>query len=321
MSKKIAAVVGACGLQGDSIVDALLELGDYHVRGITRNPNSDAAKAARAKGVEIVQADADDLQSLEKAFDGATVVYGMSDFNVVFYMSGFDTVKAIEAESRQGINIAKAVNATPSVKHYVWSSVADIQKISGGKHFVPHFESKNIVDRFIRADPELHAKTTCLWNTYYTSNIKNYPTYMPYKIPTANQYVVFGAHSAECQFETMGPLKNTGSFFKAVIAQPEKTLGRIVKTTVEVITAAEWAQRWAKAQNTRAHFVRVPSETYAELFPGWGAEMDLMNQFWDEYKDKSWTQPGEQVLTLEDLGIPLSALESVDDYLRTLSVD
>jgi uncharacterized protein YbjT (DUF2867 family) len=38
------------------------------VRALTRNPESDAAKKLAAEGVEVVQADFDNEESLKKAF-------------------------------------------------------------------------------------------------------------------------------------------------------------------------------------------------------------------------------------------------------------
>lgn len=65
---KIIAVVGATGLQGSGIISASLQEGSWEVRGLTRNVESEKAKALRSQGVEIVKADASDEESLVKAF-------------------------------------------------------------------------------------------------------------------------------------------------------------------------------------------------------------------------------------------------------------
>lgn len=43
-AKKVVAVTGATGAQGGAVVSALLELGSYTVRAITRNAESDKVK-------------------------------------------------------------------------------------------------------------------------------------------------------------------------------------------------------------------------------------------------------------------------------------
>jgi uncharacterized protein YbjT (DUF2867 family) len=65
----IITVISTTGVQGGSVVDAALKSGIYKVRAITRNINSDKAKALAARGVELATADLNDEQSLIKAFD------------------------------------------------------------------------------------------------------------------------------------------------------------------------------------------------------------------------------------------------------------
>ncbi len=56
-----------CGmLQGGGVVDALLSQGEFKVRAISRDPQSDKAKALTSRGVEVVQGDLNDKASLIK---------------------------------------------------------------------------------------------------------------------------------------------------------------------------------------------------------------------------------------------------------------
>ncbi len=73
MPDKIIAVVGATGQQGGGLARAILSdsNGEFVARAITRNPESDNAKALAAQGAEVVKADLDDPASVEQAFDGA----------------------------------------------------------------------------------------------------------------------------------------------------------------------------------------------------------------------------------------------------------
>jgi len=68
MTKPIVAIIGATGGQGGSVVSAFLADGNYTVRGITRNPSSEKALALKTKGVEVVSADLNSLDSLVEAF-------------------------------------------------------------------------------------------------------------------------------------------------------------------------------------------------------------------------------------------------------------
>ena len=69
MSQKTIAVLGATGVQGGSVVQALLKDKSWKVRGITRDTSKDAAKALEKQGVEVIAANIDDEGSLLKAFE------------------------------------------------------------------------------------------------------------------------------------------------------------------------------------------------------------------------------------------------------------
>ena len=80
--KKIIAVIGATGAQGGGVARAILndKSGEFSVRALTRNVNSDKAKALTDIGAEVVKADLDDYESLKKAFEGAYGVFGITNF-------------------------------------------------------------------------------------------------------------------------------------------------------------------------------------------------------------------------------------------------
>jgi len=107
---------------------------------------------------------------------GATLIFAVTDFFEPFAAKGHE--EAMKVESAQGINLAKAAAATPTLKHYIWSTLPNGKKISGGKYIVPHFEAKNQIDAYIKSDPALLAKTTFVWVTFFASNLF-FPMFTP----------------------------------------------------------------------------------------------------------------------------------------------
>src|ERR1700761_626986 len=99
MSSKIVSIIGSTGAQGGSVINALLKDPSYKVRGITRNPQSEAAQALAARGVEVVKADLNDLSSLTVAFAGSYAIYAVTDFFEPFGKHG--AVKGAETEPRK----------------------------------------------------------------------------------------------------------------------------------------------------------------------------------------------------------------------------
>ncbi len=78
---------------------------------------------------------------------------------------------AMEVEFDMGFNLAKAASNTPTLEHYIWSTLPNARHISSGRHPVPHFEAAYQVDQYIMEDVILFPKTTFLWCTYYATNL------------------------------------------------------------------------------------------------------------------------------------------------------
>ncbi len=134
-------VVGATGRQGGAVARELLKRG-YAVRGLTRSPVSDRARRMSSLGVEMVQGDLEDPDSLSRALDGVWGVFAMTDF----WEHGY------EGEVRQGRNIIDAAKAS-GVEMFVFSSVGSADRATG----IPHFDSKFEIEEYLRASGLNHA--------------------------------------------------------------------------------------------------------------------------------------------------------------------
>jgi len=132
-NKKLIAVVGATGQQGGAVVRALRPGNQFKVRALTRNP----AKH-RELADEVIQADLKRPETLAAAFEGAHGVFLVTNF----WGEGSDEVEQATA----AIRAAKDAG----VKHLVWSTLPDVEGISGGKLHVPHFTGKAKVDRVVK---------------------------------------------------------------------------------------------------------------------------------------------------------------------------
>lgn len=171
--KKIIAVLGATGAQGGGLVRAIMNdpSGGFTARAITRNPNSDKAKALAKLGAEVVQGDVDDQASLTKAFTGA---YGA--YCVTFYWDHMSPDKE-KAEAKAMAQAAKAAG----LKHVIWSTFEDTRKLvplndnrmpTLMDHYkVPHFDAKSEADKFFT---EAGVPTTFLLTSFYWDNLINF---------------------------------------------------------------------------------------------------------------------------------------------------
>lgn len=81
-TQNLLVVCGATGQQGGSLINYILQdpslSKDYRIRAVTRNPNQPSAHALQTKGVEVIQADADDAESLQPALRGSSITFAMT---------------------------------------------------------------------------------------------------------------------------------------------------------------------------------------------------------------------------------------------------
>ncbi|KAI9774124.1 MAG: hypothetical protein M1840_005217 [Geoglossum simile] len=312
---KLITVFGATGLQGGSVVDALLQEKSLRIRGVTRNAHSEAAKSLLSKGVEVVTADLNDENTLVEAVEassylprgppnGSNYIFAVTDFWAPFISSGAEA--AVKIESAQGINLARAASKTPTLEHYIWSTLPNSRKISGGKWVVPHFESKNIIDNYIKQDKNLYSKTTFIWIGFYATNFI-YPIFTPNFAKSAGKHVLLQPTPPSVPILTIGDTKsNTGIFVRAILNQPKLTLSKFVLAYTESLTVGQLLENWSAATGKPSVFVQTSLEDFDRVWPGFGLEMGVMMKFWDEAGDQSWS--GEEIVRSEDLGIDNSAL-------------
>lgn len=138
--------------QGSSVADAYLQTPGWRIRGVSRSVSSTAASEWVSKGVDMVKADNDDLESLKRAFTDADVIFGVTDFWTIFQDPESQKRKradqelvqyCYEVELQQAKNLADAASSVPALRRFIFSSMADATKWSKGKfQQLYHMDSK-----------------------------------------------------------------------------------------------------------------------------------------------------------------------------------
>ncbi|HUQ83374.1 MAG TPA: NmrA/HSCARG family protein [Gemmatimonadaceae bacterium] len=141
MTRQTITVVGGTGAQGGGVVDALLDSGEYAVRVVSRNPASESAQALERRGVQVVKGDLLQPNSLRAAFDGA---------HGAFLVTNFWDPTQMPKEVEIG-NAAVTVARAAGVEHFIWSTLPDAEKLTGGRVKLPHFTGKAKVDATVQA--------------------------------------------------------------------------------------------------------------------------------------------------------------------------
>jgi uncharacterized protein YbjT (DUF2867 family) len=174
---KLMVVTGATGMQGSGVIDALSANPDWKIRGLTRDTNSEKAKALVNRGIEMVAATFDDEDSLKNAFVGANAIFAVTDFYEPF-TTGSGPEKAMQIEYDRGVKLARAAAKTTTLETYFWSTLPAASDLTNGEVKVPHFDGKGAVDAYIKNDPVLNAKTIFLMTGLYPTNF-SYPPFTP----------------------------------------------------------------------------------------------------------------------------------------------
>src|SRR5207244_5931437 len=132
-TNKLIAVIGATGHQGAGVVRALQARGQFKVRALTRNTDKHREIAEK-----VLEADLDKPETLKAAFEGAHGVFLVTNFQE----AGSDELKQATA----AVRAAKDAG----VKHFIWSTLPNVEAISGGKFNVPHFTGKAKIDPVVK---------------------------------------------------------------------------------------------------------------------------------------------------------------------------
>ncbi|MCZ6671669.1 MAG: NmrA/HSCARG family protein [Verrucomicrobia bacterium] len=267
MSKKIIAVVGGTGAQGGGIVKELLARGQFSVRVLTRNPNSDKAEALATQGCEIVEGDLNKPETLESAFKDA---YGT--FLVTNFWDPFTGANEYE-QAKAAVKVAKAAG----VQHLVWSTLPNSQEISSGKYEVVHFTNKALVDTEVEA-ADFPYYTFVEAPMYY----QNFLTMMAPQPQEdgSKAWTVPMDPSKKCIHN--GDISEFGKLVAQVFEQPDKVgKGQHLAMTPGVMS---W-QEMVDTLNSQGHNIKVnqvPNEVFDSFpFPGAQELREMMNYFED----------------------------------------
>jgi uncharacterized protein YbjT (DUF2867 family) len=272
IAKKVIAVVGATGAQGGGLVRAILDdkNGPFTARAITRNANSDKAKALADAGAEVVVADLDDAKSLKKAFEGAHGIYCVTNF--------WEHFKP-EKELSQARNMAQAAKDA-GVKHVIWSTLEDTREsipLSDnrmptlmGKYKVPHFDGKGEANAVFT---QLGVPTTFLLTSFYWDNFIHFGM-GPKKGADGKLAITFPLGSRKLAGIAA---EDIGKTAYAIFDDGDELIGKTVGIAGGHLTGEQMAKSLSKALGQPVSYNAVSPETYRAFgFPG---ADDLANMF------------------------------------------
>jgi uncharacterized protein YbjT (DUF2867 family) len=259
-NKKLIAVIGATGQQGSGVVCALQASSQFKVRALTRSP-----ERHRELADEVVEADLNRPETVKAAFEEAHGVFLVTNFRE----KGTDERKQATA----AVRAAKDAG----VKHFVWSTMPNVEAISGGKFDVPHFTGKAKVDRIVKeAGFPHHTFVIAPW--YYQNLVgvnapqKQADGSVGWALPL----------DPDVRCLHMGDIRELGNIVAGAFAHPDEAgNGEYLPLVGDFLSFNEIIG----ALNEQGHkfsFKQVPNEVFAASFPG-AAELAEMFSYWEAH--------------------------------------
>ncbi|WNZ25558.1 NmrA/HSCARG family protein [Leptolyngbya sp. NK1-12] len=250
--KGTIVVSGATGKQGGATARHLLKR-RFRVRAMTRNLEQLAAKQLVSLGAELVHADLDDRNSLERAIEGADGLFSVQNFWKVGY----------EHEIAQGKCLADLAKSF-GVRHLIYTSVASCYRKTG----IPHWESKWQIEQYIR---ELGLPYTILRPTSFMDDWVDMKSEI---------FAGMFAQPLDPQRSLQQiAVDDIGAFAAIAFDNPKEWLGREIalagdNSSMEEITAA-----FSRVIGREVQYVQTPWDKFQEKF---GDDMTTMYRWFNE---------------------------------------
>lgn len=261
--KPLIVVTGATSKQGRSVVTSLLGSGRFRVRALTRNAGSTRARTLAAMGAEVATAPL--ASGHERDFaDAFRAAHG------AFLMTP-PVAPPSNEEFILGCQLAEAA-VEAGVEHLVFSTLENVEELTAGTKYAPHFTDKARVADHIRTLPVAH--TFVMLAFFYTNALEYYPprvegdtTLMPFYLPE------------DFRAPFVDPTTATGPAVLEVFSDPDAYRGASLPIVGELITPGEMVTAFSRVTGRRAEYRDAYSrEGLLKYFPELGANPLLVDE-------------------------------------------
>ena len=259
-NKKLIAVVGATGQQGGGVVRGLQASGQFKIRALSRNPGKH-----RELADEVALADLNRPETLKAAFEGAHGVFLVTNAG------------ERGADERKQATAAVRAAKDAGVEHLIWSTLPNVEAISGGKFDVPHFTGKAKIDRIVKEAGFPH-HTFVIAPFYYQNFVgrlapqKQADGSLGWAVPL----------DSDVRCLHVGDISELGNVVAGAFAHPDEAgNGEYLPLVGDFLSFNEIVETLNR-QGHNFSYKQIPKETFAASFPG-AAEIAEMISYWEAH--------------------------------------
>ena len=254
--KPLITIVGVLGKQGRSVAHTLLQSGRYRVRGITRRVDSPEALSLAVQGAELVSLPLDlgYKKGFVEAFRGSDGVFMLTP----------GIIPPATHEVALGKQLADAA-IEAGVPHIIFSSLEDVDTITGGKKFAPHFTDKARIEEYIRTLPVTSSFIYMAF--FYTNLLEFYPPAMK------GDTLVFPVYlPKDFRAPFVDPLTATGPAVLEILSNPDQYAGKSLPVIGDMITPQEMVDTFIQVTGKKAEYSSAYTrEGLLHHFPEFGS--------------------------------------------------
>lgn len=237
-AEPVIAVAGGTSKQGRSVVRTLIDDGRFRVRALTRDPSSSQAQNLARLGAEVVSAPlalGHDEEWLA-AFVGADGAFLMTP----------PIAPEGSREYELGCRLADAA-VRAGVGRLVFSTLENVDEISGGQWFAPHFTDKARIADYIRTLP-----VTCAFVmlSFFFTNLLEY--YVPRREGDSLILPVYLPEDFRAPF--VDPLTATGPAVLEILSHPEAYRGRTLPLVGDIVSPREMIETFQRVTGVKAEY-------------------------------------------------------------------
>lgn len=220
-------LIGVTGGTGGNIIKGFLEQNVTNLRAITRKVDLNRPSLAKMNdaGIELVEANLDDEDSLIPAFAGISAVY--------CHATSKDAAKPSPLEVERAKKVAQAAKQA-NVQHFVYNSAGGADRNSG----ISHIEQKYQVEQILKQAVPTTMLRACLFMEEFWKKYTR-PSILKGSFPFAIQ------PDRPLHLITT---KDMGRIAAYVIKHQEQYIGKEIELAGDVLTPKQMAEAFSQAQ-------------------------------------------------------------------------
>ncbi|KAJ5904766.1 hscarg dehydrogenase [Penicillium subrubescens] len=260
IEQKVVTVFGATGLQGNSVVRALLrdQVSNFRVRAITRDPGSEKSQTLQKLGVEVIKGDGWSKDDMCKAFSGSWGAFVNTNSDDPIFSN-----PNVPTEFDLGKTIVDGMVAA-GVKSLVISSMRPAGEATAGKMKIKTMDMKAAIAEYAQKTDHFETISFIHAGWYFELFLSEIMAKVhqgfPY-FPDADGYLnlVMPKWGNDSGAPFIAIEDDFGDLVHGIMLDPMRWNGKIIQAVSDIQSLPRFVQIFSEYTGKKARYVPLPS--------------------------------------------------------------